>query len=383
MTVLETYRSLLADRVIVADPAQARAAGELEKLAQRLRSWRRRKGLSALITGSEPAPKGRYIFGPVGRGKTMLMDLFFQATSFRSKRRLHFHEFMAEVNDRIGAARKAVPGDPIPHVAKGIADESALLCFDELHVTDIADAMILGRLFRALFEAQVVVVATSNAAPVELYKNGLNRALFLPFIELIGEHMEVEELLAAKDFRLDKLAGKPLYFAPADARARAEMDRLWGELTGHHPGAPADLEVKGRKLRVPLASMGVARFTFAELCEAPLGANDFLRIAHAFHTVMIDAIPVLAKAPRDVTRRFVNLIDTLYDARVCLVASAAAEPQALYAAGDMAYLFERTASRLIEMRSQGYLATRMDRLGAREPAPPAALARPAAAPPAS
>jgi cell division protein ZapE len=383
MTVLETYRSLLADRVIVADPAQARAAGELEKLAQRLRSWRRRKGLSALITGSEPAPKGRYIFGPVGRGKTMLMDLFFQATSFRPKRRLHFHEFMAEVHDRIGAARKAVPGDPIPHVAKGIADESALLCFDELHVTDIADAMILGRLFRALFEAQVVVVATSNAAPVELYKNGLNRALFLPFIELIGEHMEVEELLAAKDFRLDKLAGKPLYFAPADARARAEMDRLWGELTGHHPGAPADLEVKGRKLRVPLASMGVARFTFAELCEAPLGANDFLRIAHAFHTVMIDAIPVLAKAPRDVTRRFVNLIDTLYDARVCLVASAAAEPQALYAAGDMAYLFERTASRLIEMRSQGYLATRMDRLGAREPAPPAALARPAAAPPAS
>jgi cell division protein ZapE len=368
MTVLETYRRLLADRVIVADPAQARAAGELEKLAQRLRAWRRRKGLSALITGSEPAPKGRYIFGPVGRGKTMLMDLFFQATTFRPKRRLHFHEFMAEVHDRIGAARKTVPGDPIPQVAKGIADQSALLCFDELHVTDIADAMILGRLFRALFEAQVVVVATSNVAPTELYRNGLNRALFLPFIELIGEHMEVEELLAAKDFRLDKLAGKPLYFSPADARARAEMDRLWGELTGHHPGAPAALEVKGRKLRVPLASMGVARFTFAELCEAPLGANDFLRIAHAFHTVMIDAIPVLAKAPRDVTRRFVNLIDTLYDARVCLVASAAAEPQALYAKGDMGYLFERTASRLVEMRSQGYLAARMDRLGAPVPA---------------
>jgi cell division protein ZapE len=212
------------------------------------------------------------------------------------------------------------------------------------------------------------VVATSPMAPGELYKNGLNRALFLPFIDLIGERMEVEELLAAKDFRLDKLAGKPLYFAPADAHARAEMDRLWGELTGHHPGAPTDLEVKGRKLRVPLASMGVARFTFAELCEAPLGANDFLRIAHAFHTVMIDAIPVLAKAPRDVTRRFVNLIDTLYDARVCLVASAAAEPQALYAAGDMGYLFERTASRLIEMRSQGYLAARMDRLGAPVPA---------------
>ncbi len=368
MTVLETYRSLVADRVIEADPAQARAAEQLEGLAQRLRHWRRREGLSALLRGSEPAPKGRYIFGPVGRGKTMLMDLFFQATTFRPKRRLHFHEFMAEVHDRIGEARKTVPGDPIPHVAKGIAAKSALLCLDELHVTDIADAMILGRLFRALFEAQVVVVATSNVAPGELYKNGLNRALFLPFIDLIVAHMGLEELLAAKDFRLDKLAGKPLYFTPADARARAEMDRLWGELTGNHPGVPTHLEVKGRKLRVPLASMGVARFAFADLCDAPLGANDFLHIAHAFHTVLIDAIPVLGKAPRDVTRRFVNLIDTLYDSRVSLIASAAAEPQALYVAGDMGYLFDRTASRLIEMRSADYLAGRMDRLGAHVPA---------------
>jgi cell division protein ZapE len=368
MTVLETYRSLVADRVIEADPAQARAAEQLEGLAQQLRHWRRREGLSALLRGTEPAPKGRYIFGPVGRGKTMLMDLFFQATTFRPKRRLHFHEFMAEVHDRIGEARKTVPGDPIPHVAKGIAAKSALLCFDELHVTDIADAMILGRLFRALFEAQVVVVATSNVAPGELYKNGLNRALFLPFIDLIVARMGLEELLAAKDFRLDKLAGKPLYFTPADARARAEMDRLWGELTGNHPGAPTHLEVKGRKLRVPLASMGVARFAFADLCDAPLGANDFLHIAHAFHTVLIDAIPVLGKAPRDVTRRFVNLIDTLYDGRVSLVASAAAEPQALYAAGDMGVLFDRTASRLIEMRSQSYLTARMDRLAAPVPA---------------
>jgi cell division protein ZapE len=368
MTVLETYRSLLADRVIGADPAQARAAEQLENLAQQLRHWRRREGLSALLRGSEPAPKGRYIFGRVGRGKTMLMDLFFQATTFRPKRRLHFHEFMAEVHERIGVARKTVPGDPIPHVAKAIAARSALLCFDELHVTDIADAMILSRLFRALFEAQVVVVATSNVAPGELYKNGLNRALFLPFIELIGQHMQVEELVAAKDFRLDKLAGKPLYFTPADTRAHAEMDRLLAELTGHHPGAPVDLDVKGRKVRVPLASMGVARFAFADLCEAPLGANDFLHIAHAFHTVLIDAIPILGEASRDVTRRFVNLIDTLYDARVGLVASAAAEPQALYTGGDMGYLFDRTASRLVEMRSQSYLAARMDRLGARVPA---------------
>ena len=364
MTLLDNYRALVANGVIEADPAQAQVAATLDGLARRLRTWRRREGLAALIRGTEPAPKGRYIHGAVGRGKTMLMDLFAQTTTFRPKRRLHFHEFMAEVHELIADARKSVPGDPIPHVAKVIAARNALLCFDELHVTDIADAMILGRLFKGLFEAQVVVVATSNVPPSELYRNGLNRALFLPFIELIGAHMEVEELKAAKDFRLDKLAGKPLYFTPADARARSEMDRMWGELTGGHPGAPAVLEVKGRKLRVPQASMGVARFAFAELCDAPLGSIDFLAIAHAFHAVMIDGIPQLSAAPRDVTRRFINLIDTLYDSRVCLVASAGAEPQDLYAAGPMQQLFERTASRLIEMRSEGYLAGRMDRLAA-------------------
>ena len=364
MTLLDNYRALVANGVIEADPAQAQVAATLDGLARRLRTWRRREGLAALIRGTEPAPKGRYIHGAVGRGKTMLMDLFAQTTTFRPKRRLHFHEFMAEVHELIADARKSVPGDPIPHVAKAIAARNALLCFDELHVTDIADAMILGRLFKGLFEAQVVVVATSNVPPSELYRNGLNRALFLPFIELIGAHMEVEELKAAKDFRLDKLAGKPLYFTPADARARSEMDRMWGELTGGHPGAPAALEVKGRKLRVPQASMGVARFSFAELCDAPLGSIDFLAIAHAFHAVLIDGIPQLSAAPRDVTRRFINLIDTLYDSRVCLVASAGAEPQDLYAAGPMQQLFERTASRLIEMRSEGYLAGRMDRLAA-------------------
>jgi cell division protein ZapE len=233
-----------------------------------------------------------------------------------------------------------------------------------MHITDIADAMILGRLFKALFENQVVVVATSNVHPRELYRNGLNRQLFLPFIELIERHMDVAELLAAKDFRLEKLAGKPLYFTPADAGARAEMDRRWAELTGGQPGAPLALEVKGRKLAVPLAAMGVARFAFAELCEQPLGTLDFLALAHKFHTVMIDDIPVLAPARRDVARRFVNLIDTLYDARVGLVASAAAEPDGLYPSGDAHFLFERTASRLIEMRSEGYLAARSERMAA-------------------
>jgi len=369
MDLLETYRALVAGKVIEADPAQAAAAERLDRLAQGLEGWRPRRGrLRRLIGGTQRAPRGRYIFGPVGRGKTMLMDLFFEAVRFEPKRRVHFHEFMAEVHERIGAARKTAPGDPIPQVAQALAGEAHLLCFDELHVTDIADAMILGRLFRGLFEAQVVVVATSNVAPAELYKNGLNRALFLPFIDLIGEHMELEELLAAKDFRLDKLVGKPLYFTPADAHARAQMNRLWGELTGHHPGAEVDLDVKGRWLRVPAASMGVARFGFAELCERPLGANDYLHIAHAFHTVMIDAIPVLRPAQREVARRFVNLIDGLYDNRVCLIASADDEPQALYPAGDVHFLFERTASRLIEMRSESYLTGRIDRLSARVPA---------------
>jgi cell division protein ZapE len=300
----------------------------------------------------------------------MLMDLFFKTTTFRYKRRTHFHEFMAEVHERIGAARKSVPGDPIPQVAAAIADKTALLCFDEMHVTDIADAMILSRLFKGLFESQVAVVATSNVHPRELYKNGLNRQLFLPFIDLVERHMEVAELLAAKDFRLSKLAGRPLYFTPLDERARAGMDRLWADLTGNTPGAPAVLEVKGRKLKVPRAAMGVARFTFAELCEAPLGTLDFLALAHAFHTVMIDAVPMLAPARRDVARRFVNLVDTLYDNRVGLIASAAAEPAGLYPAGDVQFLFERTVSRLIEMRSAPYLAARSERQTRSDPSCP-------------
>jgi cell division protein ZapE len=362
-SVLGRYRDLVGLSEIECDPAQLEAAERLDRLAHALRAWRpARTGLLGLFGRATPVPpRGVYIHGAVGRGKTMLMDLFHETVTFSPKQRSHFHEFMADVHEGIANARRANAGDPIPVVAAEIAAKARLLCFDELHVTDIADAMILGRLFKQLFERGIVVVATSNASPAELYKNGLNRQLFLPFIDLIEEQMDVVELKAAKDFRLDKLAGRPLYFTPADAAARAALDAHWERLTGHHAPAPVELEIKGRRLHVPLAAMGVARFGFADLCERPLGSLDFLRVAHAFHTLLIDGIPVLSPSRRDIARRFITLVDTLYDSRVCLIASAEAEPGQLYPRGDGAELFQRTASRLMEMRSEAYLSARSAR----------------------
>lgn len=365
--MLARLDALAASGEIQADKAQRDAAVALDALSLELRRWRaaRRTSFTRLFGGTGPdAPRGLYIWGQVGRGKTMLMDMFHESVGFKPRRRIHFHEFMAEVHDRIGAARAHTPGDPIPQVAKDIAAEASLLCFDEFHVTDIADAMILGRLFTALFAAEVVVVATSNVPPERLYKDGLNRQLFVPFIELLAAKTASLELVAAKDFRLEKLAGHPLYFSPLDRAAQASVRESFARLSGAAKGQPRDLEVKGRKVHVPEAANGVALFDFDDLCMKPLGALDYLHIAHAFHTLVITNVPALNRDRRAEARRFITLIDTLYDARVGLVISAAAEPDQIYPSGDEAFLFERTTSRLIEMRSESYLNSRDQRKSA-------------------
>jgi cell division protein ZapE len=364
------YAARVAAGKIERDVAQLAIVERLAKLEKELAEHRLARKSSSLgwlfaaRARERQLVKGVYIYGEVGRGKTMLMDLFFDASPVIRKRRVHFHEFMADVHERIYAFRQKAKagegsnGDPIQLAAAAIAEETWLLCFDEFHVTDIADAMILGRLFKRLFELGVVVVATSNVPPSELYKDGLNRALFLPFIAMIEEHMDVMQLAARTDFRLQKLAGAPVWYVPADAAAERALDAAWRRLTAGHSGVECDLKMKGRILRVPCAVMGVARFSFHELCEQPLAGVDYLKIAHEFHTVVLDAIPIMDYDRRNEAKRFIILIDTFYDNAVKLVASAAAEPDELYRAGEgfEAYEFKRTASRLIEMRSEAYLA---------------------------
>ena len=362
--ILTRYQARIAAAEVSSDPAQLQVVAQLDRLAAALAAWTPRKNgfLSQWFGGNgSESPRGLYIHGGVGRGKTMLMDLFFDTVTFTPKRRLHFHEFMAETHDLLNEARHTVEGDPIPYVAASIARKAQLLCFDELHVTDIADAMILGRLFKKLFAANVVIVATSNVMPQDLYKNGLQRSSFLEAISLIEQQMQVIELAAAKDYRLDKLAGQPLYFTPIDQTSHQALRTAFHRLTGIATGRPAVLVIKGRQLRINEAAAGVACVTFAELCEEPLGALDYLAIANNFHTVIMDAIPVLRPDQRNAARRFINLIDTLYDGRVCLIAAAAAEPDELYVGGDGTFLFQRTVSRLTEMRTEGYLAGRDQR----------------------
>ena len=369
-SVTAHYAAGVASGRVERDDAQLAVLDMMARLETRIAEYRLARKSSSLgwLFASRqralPQIKGLYIYGEVGRGKTMLMDFFFETSPVERKRRAHFHEFMLDVHERIHGVRQGMKRgdhegeDPIRLVADALAEEAWLLCFDEFHVTDIADAMILGRLFKQLFERGIVMVATSNVAPDELYKDGLNRALFVPFIHMLEARMDIVRLDARTDFRLEKLAGLPVWYVPADAAADLKLDEAWRRLTGGNGGAAHELALHGRTIHVPHAFMGVARFSFHELCELPLAAADYLRIAHEYHTIVLDHVPVMTYDNRNAAKRFIILIDTLYDHNVKLIASADAEPDALYRAdeGFEAAEFKRTASRLIEMRSQSYLA---------------------------
>jgi cell division protein ZapE len=368
---LPALRARIAAGLIAADPAQELAAEKLQDL------WRRTRGydpkteppdtggfLSRFLRrkpvdeAPEGAPPGLYLVGEVGRGKSMLMDLFFAAADVPRKKRLHFHQFMQQAHRRIHAWKKqhGDTADPIPPLADSIVAEAALLCFDEFQVHDIADAMILGRLFEALFARGVVVVATSNTAPDDLFRGKPGRDAFLPFIQLIKKRIEVLVLESARDYRRERIRGLPTWHVPPDGRAERALDAAFAELTGDTPAAPTRLTLLGRAVEVPQAARGVARFDFNDICGRPLGPADFLAVATHFHTVVLDGIPRLGPENFDKARRFITLIDALYEHRVKLVASAEDHPDRLYERGENAAMFERTASRLVEMQSQDYLA---------------------------
>lgn len=362
--VRDQYNARIDSGALSPDPAQADAVAVLDDLNHRLSA--RRGGLF-----SRPKPvRGLYMWGGVGRGKSMLMDMFFAEAPIARKRRVHFHAFMASVHDSLAEWRgmdavarrksswrvKGAGDDPIAPAAKRIAAEAELLCFDEFQVTQIADAMILSRLFEALFARGVTVIATSNRHPDELYKNGINRDLFTPFIDLLKARCDVHELVSARDYRLERLTEAPVWHAPLGQAAQAAMDHAFERLTLGAQAQSCELTVKGRKIPVSREAAGVARFTFDELCARPLGPSDYLMIAASFHTVMLENVPTLSPAKRNEAARFVSLIDALYEAKTKLVVSAEAEPEALYPEGDGAFEFQRTASRLHEMRSADYIA---------------------------
>ena len=366
------YRERLSAGEIAPDAAQAQAIEALARLEGELNAAAEPGFSLRFLQKKREAARGVYLYGPVGRGKSMLMDLFFESAPVARKRRAHFHAFMAEVHAHIdawrkgdAAARKARFGtskgdDPIAPTAGLIAEETRLLCFDELVVTDIADAMILGRLFEALFARGVTLVATSNRPPDDLYKGGINRQLFTPFIDMLKTRLEVVRVGGPKDFRLDRLKGARVWFSPLDAAAEAGFDALWRDLLDGAEETGTTLEVLGRKLRLPRVAGGHLRASFASLCGQALGAQDFLALAQRFHTVFLEAVPVLSPDKRNEAARFVTLIDALYEAKTKLVILADANPDALYPAGDGAFEFERTASRLQEMRSAAYLETARD-----------------------
>ncbi len=360
--IRNAYDIRVEEGVITPEPAQAALIGALERLETDLS----KKGLF----GALPEVKGIYIWGPPGRGKSMLMDLFYSSTPEQKKVRAHFHAFMARIHDLVKQWRDGTPrsrkdvfgtskgDDPIPPIAALIASEARLLCFDELQVTDIADAMILGRLFEALFEKKVVLAVTSNRAPEDLYKNGINRQLFLPFIDIIRQRCEVVETAGARDFRLDRMAGAKVWFSPLDAEARQGFETLWSDLKGGEPEEPIALPVLGREVKLERTVGGMARATFNELCGRPLGPQDYLAVARRFHTLFLADVPLLSPANHHEARRLVTLVDALYEAKTRLVVLAEAAPKALYTEGVGAFEFERTVSRFNEMQSEDWLEQR-------------------------
>jgi len=368
---LPAYHAMLAAGELAPDSSQAAAIDRLQALWTTLRGYdpRARQAPAAASGGvfgrllrrkaPEPVerPRGLYLVGEVGRGKSMLMDLFFGTAEVALKQRIHFHRFIQNAHARVHAWKKANPSgsDPIPPLADQIAGEASLLCFDEFQVNDIADAIILGRLFQALFDRGVVVVATSNVTPDDLFKGQPGRDAFLPFIAILKQNVDVLPMDSGRDYRRQRMRGMRTWHVPADGRADAALDDAFAMLTNGAKAGPVTLKVMGRDVVIPLAADGVARADFQALCGVPLGAGDYLAIASTFHTLILDAIPRLTPDNYDEARRFIVLIDTLYDQGVKLIASADAQPDQLYRRGENAKMFERTASRLDEMQSEAWL----------------------------
>ncbi|MCA3254655.1 MAG: AFG1 family ATPase [Alphaproteobacteria bacterium] len=362
--VLSSYDALVAKGELRPDPDQRAGAARLDALATELAAAPPKPSfLSRLRGGPPPAPpRGVYLWGAVGRGKSMLMDLFHARVAVASKRRAHFHEFMLEVHARIHGHRQTSGSDPIPAVAAEIAAAARLLCFDEMQVTNVADAMILSRLFTALMDAGVTVVTTSNRPPKDLYKDGLNRQLFLPFIALIEARLDVLSLNGPVDYRLERLGGMPTYYTPNGEATTAALREAFFRLTDYPPEDATNVPEEmlsipgGRTLRVPKSLKGVGVFSFKKLCGDARGAADYLAIARHFHTVVLVGVPQLGPENRNEAARFVGLIDALYEYKVKLLIGADAPPQSLYPAGDGSFEFERTVSRLMEMQSADYMA---------------------------